>query len=329
LVQRSWKNAAPSFHSNYSNSLEKLTAPILGRTYDGISKTPAQGLLSESKSGKLIQLGYRDHANKPIEYKKLKKDTIKDIRILLGNSSAEEENENQETSKKLGASVALLPALTLEYSRIAYSMPESWGLTEDYTVGHTISGSNVARDGVESLSAGADLGRTAIKSFAALMAVDVASDGDADILNIFTNNTPSSNTPTSTPPPLPTGTPLTLHPAAVAVAAVVAGAYVTSMAVTGIRNIERKASARAHSMLANVKDQQVKHLRDSFDYAIQVARDRVKEKLRVRYHLDETLMQKDRLAVAIADVSAIANDLRYELESSVVGLQPFLVAGDD
>lgn len=329
LVQRSWQTAAPGFHSNYSISLGNLTAPLLGRTTEEESRKPSQGLLAKSNSEKLIELGYKDKSGKSIEYKKLKKDTIKDLRILLGNTSEEEEKAYQDTSKKLGASVALLPALTLEYSRIAYAMPKSWGLTGDGTLGHPISGGNVTRDGVASLSAGVDLGRTAIKAFAALLAVDVVSDGDADILNVFTNNTPTSNTPTGTPPPLPTGTPLTLHPAAVAVAAVVAGAYVTSIAITGVRNIERQASARAHSMLANVRDQQAKHLRESFDHAIAVARDRVKEKLRERYHLDETLMQKDRLAVAIADVSAIANDLRHELESSPVGLQPFLIVGED
>ena len=35
-------------------------------------------------------------------------------------------------------------------------------------------------------------------------------------------------------------------------------------------------------------------------------------------------MEKDRLAAAIADVSSITSDLRFELDASPTGLQPFL-----
>ncbi len=53
-------------------------------------------------------------------------------------------------------------------------------------------------------------------------------------------------------------------------------------------------------------------------------RERVKEKIRKRYRMDEALMEKDRLAAAIADVSSITSDLRFELDASPTGLQPFL-----
>jgi len=322
LVHRSWQNAAPKFYSDYLNSLTEITSEKLGRIGDENPQVPNQERMLHNQSEKLIKLGYLHASGKPATYQKLKTDVIKDVRILLGNSSEEEEKSYENTSKKLGVSVALLPALTLEYSRIAYSMPESWGLKQDYTLTDTPSDTNMAKEGVENVKAGVELGRTAIKSFAALMAVDVVSDGDADILSVFTNNAP-----TDASTPLPVGTPLTLHPAAVAVTAVVAGAYVASVAVTRIRTFERQASAQAHSMLTNVRDQQVKHLRQHFDHAMDVARERIKEKLQIRYRLNETLMKKDRLAVAIADVSAIAHDLRYELESSAIGLQPLLATG--
>ena len=321
LVQRSWHRAVPKFYSDYSDSLATLTSAQLGRQSEDDSQAAPQTHLPLARSRKLIQLGYVHPSGQPVRYTKLNPEKVSDIRILLGNSSQEEEQAYQDTSKQLGISVALLPALTLEYSRIAYAMPESWGLTQDYDLAHKPSGNNVAVEGVESIKTGVELGRTAIKSFAALMAVDVVSDGDSDILSVFTASKPDGS------PSLPVGTPLTLHPAAVAVTAVVATVYVASMAVTRMRTFEREASAQAHSMLANVRDQHVNHLRSQFDHAMKVARDRVKEKMRARYRMDETLMRKDRLATAIADVTSIASDLRHELDSSATGLQPLLASG--
>jgi hypothetical protein len=65
-------------------------------------------------------------------------------------------------------------------------------------------------------------------------------------------------------------------------------------------------------------------MKTHFDNSMSLVRERVKEKIRARYRMDETLMEKDRLAAAIAEVSSITSDLRYELDASPTGLQPFL-----
>ncbi len=117
-----------------------------------------------------------------------------------------------------------------------------------------------------------------------------------------------------------------MHPAAIAVTAVVAAVYVTSVAVTRLRTFEREASAQAHNMLASVRDHHVEHMKTHFDNSMKVVRERVKEKIRERYHMDEALMRKDRLAAALADVSSITSDLHYELNASPTGLQPFLAS---
>ena len=319
LVSKSWQKAAPTYFSGYSNALARLTSDRLGRLSEEGSRevSPEVPLLTQPQN--LIRLAYVHPSDQPVSYARLNQEVVSDIRILLGNSSQEEEKVHQDASKQLGISVALLPAITLEYSRLAFGMPEVCGIKPDYSEPVDGNGANHVADGVQSLRTGVELGKTAIKSFAAVLAVDVASDGDSDILGALT--TPSA--PGDGAPTFPVGV-ASMHPAAIAVTAVVAAAYVTSVAVTRLRTFEREASAQAHNMLAGVRDHHVEHMKTHFDNSMSLVRERVKEKIRKRYRMDEALMEKDRLAAAIADVSSITSDLRFELDASPTGLQPFL-----
>ena len=319
LVSKSWQKAAPTYFSGYSNALARLTSEKLGRLSEEGNRedSPEVPLLAQPQN--LIQLAYVHPSGQPVRYARLNQEVVSDIRILLGNSSQEEEKVHQDASKQLGISVALLPAITLEYSRLAFGMPEVCGIKPDYSEPVGGNGANHVADGVQSLQTGVDLGKTAIKSFAAVLAVDLASDGDSDILGAL--SAPSA--PGDGAPTFPVGV-ASMHPAAIAVTAVVAAAYVTSVAVTRLRTFEREASAQAHNMLASVRDHHVEHMKTHFDNSMSLVRERVKEKIRARYRMDETLMEKDRLAAAIAEVSSITSDLRYELDASPTGLQPFL-----
>ena len=319
LVSKSWQKAAPTYFSGYSNALARLTSEKLGRLSEEGNRedSPEVPLLAQPQN--LIRLAYVHPSGKPARYARLNQEVVSDIRILLGNSSQEEEKVHQDASKQLGISVALLPAITLGYSRLAFGMPEVCGIKPDYSEPVGGNGANHVADGVQSLQTGVELGKTAIKSFAAVLAVDVVSDGDSDILGaLSTPSVPGDGAPT-----FPVGV-ASMHPAAIAVTAVVAAAYVTSVAVTRLRTFEREASAQAHNMLASVRDHHVEHMKTHFDNSMSLVRERVKEKIRTRYRMDEALMKKDRLAAAIAEVSSITSDLRYELDASPTGLQPFL-----
>jgi tellurite resistance protein len=322
LVLGSWEKATPQFYSEYADSLKALTSKKLGQKNESDSDPKIK--LEPQKLSVLTKLGYVSQSERLTQYDKLNKQVVSDVRILLGVSSQQEEKADQTqdaASKQLKKSVQLLPALTLEYSRIAYTCsPKDLSLKENR---QGVSETNVVKEITQNVDDGTKLARTAIRSFAALLAVDVGTDGDVDLLSIFSNNPPPDATPAEGGSPnLPL--PVTLHPAAIAVAAVVAGAYVASKAVTGLRTYEKDASIQAQNMLAYVRDQHIQHLRSAFDEAMGVIRDRVEEKLRARYRMDETLMHKDRLARAIADVKTMAEDLRYELNSSNSELSPFL-----
>lgn len=324
LVRKAWQKTVPEYFSGYSDALAKLTSKKLGKLGEKDTLDEPQKVLPLDKTHKLIQLGYVHESGKPVRYSRLDKDKVNDIQILLGNSSKEEQ-ALQDVSKQLSRSVELLPAITLEYSRLAFGIPQACGLNLDldYTRPENKE-ANLVAEGVQSLGTGVELGKTAIKSFATVLAVDVLSDGDSDILGaLFGGNTPAQG---STMPPV--GGPIIMHPVAIAVTAAVAAAYVTTVAVTRLRTFEREASAQAHNMLVSVRDHHVEHLKAHFNESMGVVRERIRETIRMRYRMDETLMRKDRLAAALADVLSIASDLRYELEASPVGLQLFITNDD-
>lgn len=326
LVTGAWHENASDFFTKYVNSLSVLTIGKLGKLSEDNSTDERQTRLPSEKLKKLVDLGYMHKSGKPVRFSALNANTVRDIKILLGNSS-KEEAQYQDSSKELAANVKLIPAMSLEYSRLLYALPEVSGLSQDFT---PINGSldpNFVTEGVESLRAGVDLGRTAIKSLATVMAVDVISDGDSDILGALFGDAQSADTiegGTSSPAPMP----LSIHPAAVAATAVVAAAYLATVAVTRLRTFEKKASAQAHDMLANIRDHHVAHLCAQFDETMRVVRERVKKEMRDRYRMDEKLMRKDRLAKAFADVESITSDLRNELDSSAAGLQMFIADRD-
>lgn len=313
LVEDSWQDASAGFFNDFVNSLQQLTAAKLKPMPSGNDR---QNLPVPPKLKRLIELGYMNSAGQPVQHEQLNEERVSNIRMLLNHDNA------MEVNKQYSKSVALIPVLSLEYTRLVYATPEIieelrhyFPLEQD---DGEASASNITAEGIQTLNEGVDLGKTAIKSLAAVLAIDVVSDGDSDILGALFGQDQPSIDPTGSPlPPAP----VIMHPAAVAVTAVVAAAYVTATAVTRMRTFEKKASTQAHVMLASVHDHHIEHLRNRYDETMNAARRRISETLRARYHMDEKLMRKDRLAKAIADVNTLINDLCTDLGSSASGLQ--------
>lgn len=316
VVKQAWEHGASQLFIRYSEELAKLTGSKLGREDRAPDASAPKLLLTQEQSRSLKQVGYMHPSGQMVTFKALTPDIASDVRLLLGHRSHEDASILKTSSKSLSKSVKIVPAIALEYTRLVYALPEVIQIHDVAVTTEVAQGSNLVEEGVKSLSAGVDLGKTAIKSLATVMAVDVLSDGKADILATIIGDTSSDGTN------LP-ALPMTLHPAAVAVAAAVAAGYLTAVAVTRLRTFEKAASAQAHSMLHSVHDAHVGHLRKQFDDTMAVARGRIVEALRTRYKMDEGLMRKDRLARAMADVKSLTSDLRHDLDASAAGLHVF------
>lgn len=317
VVQAAWGSGASELFTQYAGELAQLTGRKLGRVNAAPSASSPKTLVALEQSRSLIQVGYMHPSGQMVSFKKLTPDVASDVRLMLGHHSQEDLQRHQAGSKGLRESVELLPAISLEYTRLLYAMPHAIGLHEGQHAGGVVSAKNMVEEGVDSLKASVEVGKTAIRSLATVMAVDVVSDGKADILaTIFGKAVPASDGS-------PTIVPTTLHPAAVAATAVVAAAYLTTAAVTRLRTFEKAASAQAHNMLHSVHDAHVAHLRKQFDSTMAAARARVREAVRARYKMDEALMRKDRLAQSLAAVVSLTSDLRHDLDASAAGLQLF------
>lgn len=323
MVTSAWAAGAAPLFTEYSNALEALTAKRLGRDATIPAVGAAKPLLAAEPSRALKQVGYMHRSGEMVRFTALTPDASQDLRQLLGDSPVDSNAVPPPFSKALSKSVKLVPALSLEYTRLVYALPEVVGLKDGIVPANAAPPVNLVEDGVQSLGAGVELGKTAIKSLAAVMAVDVASDGKADILNTLLGNIQTTSADTSTTLPIIPPSP---HPAAIAAAAAVAAAYLTTVAVTRLRSFEKAASAQAHTMLHGVHDAHVEHLRMQFDDTMKVARARIVDTLRARYKMDEALMIKDRLACALSTVKSLAGDLRHDLDASATGLN-VLAAG--
>lgn len=327
-VEDAWQQEGNNFLSDYANQLTGLTIGKLGPVYDSDSELSKNGNPKLSDTKKLIELGYAGRSGKPIQFKVLSEEIKNDIKIVLSHNS----NTSSETSKKLAESVRLIPIISLEYARLSYSVPK---LLADKLKLKMNDNGELIEQSVEAISKGANEGRNALKAVAALLAVDVISDGDSDILGTLFGHTKDEESETSSSDSAseestnePGGgsvPPVMLHPAAIAVTAVVAACYVTTKAVSGLRKQEQEFSIQAHSLLNAISDSHYENFCSSFDEVMRSARSRLEITLRQRFHLDENLMRKERLAKALADVIVLSNDLKAEIDSSANGLNPLLV----
>lgn len=256
-------------------------------------------------------------------FRKLDEHAINNILVLFNRKQGE-------TKGSLTSGVALIPTMALGYAELSYAnwkavkekMPDDFEENQ-----HDETQSDFVEKGVEHLGHGVELGQTAIRSIAAVLAVDVASDGDSDILKLLTEDSDSAG-PDSVISSA-SAVPLMQHPVAIAASAAVAAVYVVARSISGLRRAEQKARNQAYSMLNGVHDSYLDHFQEGFDKLMAKTRAEIRENLRERYHIGENLMRKDKLAKAIADARSIADDLRDALGSSAAGLQLFSPDADD
>lgn len=318
LVKSCWTEVAKTLHTDYAEALTQLTLDKLGRV-DAPTDTPRLEMTNNPQAGRLVELGYL-HAgsNLPVRYDKLNAERVSDLRQLLGDHP----EPQHEFSIQIAQSIELLPTVALEYARLVYAVPEIVGDGIVATQANILVGNHrAAVDSVNTLKAGVELGKTAIRSIATLLAVDVATDGKSDILaSVFNQQSPQA--PEGTEDSSTTNIPLPLvpHPAAIAAVGLVAAAHISAKTIARVRVLERKASMQAHTMLASVRDQHIAHFNSQFGQTMGAVRERLRQKLRARYRLDESLMRKDRLAKAIADVESLTKDMHTELLRSSSGV---------
>lgn len=316
-VARSW-GCPDVVMTQYSKAIGNITQKKLGAP---ISPGEREASLLPGSSP-LQRLGYVGADQKPICWKRPDKDDERNLRVLLaGRNSPAQVGTAQKPTKDFERSVKLLPALTLEYARLASLMPAVVGVAPDSLMAASASEQHdLMNQAVQQLEKGADLGQTVLRSIATILTVDIAADGEVDVVKAFLNALSPETVATvgeaGVDSAAAAGGAAAIGGVGAAVVGMVAVGYLTYSALRAVRQQDESGRVVAHAMLMNIKEHYQRHFMHHFDQMMDEVRTRLRQALRERYHLDERLMEKDRLAKAIADVRTLQRDLLDELGRS-------------
>lgn len=276
------------------------------------------GLLpSQDASTDVLQkLGYVDGNGEPVASAVLLDEGRRADLIQLFQSTAGE--GGQRTGKELEATVRLLPAMALEYVRIASLVPsviqpDAWKQVQ--MPQSDLHGS--LRTVQDEFGAFKGAAGKLVGGLGVLLAVDVAADGKADLLQAA-------------------GSLLGLETAGVAAAVspYVAGAMAAGVALflahsvlQQVRQHDLRVSGVAGAMIENIRDHWDTHLMAHYDQVMATLRRQLVAGLRRRYDLDQALVLQDRFAKAMADVRVLRRDLLEGIARSGSALDLLDAAG--
>ena len=270
---------------------------------------PKQSLHALPSTGAPLQrLGYVDDSGRSVPSTFTDEEVQRNLRALMQSKAGDV--TNGATNHKLEETAALLPVMALEYTRIASAIPEL--VRVDGTTMQEIPTSDLtqaAQSIGKQFGEFSDATRGILKGVAAVMAVDIASDGQADIINGVLG--------------IGSGGVATGGAAAAAgmtiggaVASVFAVGFLAHTAMKEMRNYDDKVGQVSRRMLRSIHDHHTKHYNDSFDDIMDQVRARLSEGLRRRYGMDQRLVKRDRLTKALADVKTLQQDLLSQLAQS-------------
>ena len=229
-------------------------------------------------------------------------------------------------AKNLERAVKLLPLLTLEYARLANLMPAVVGVLPDsLELASAAERPDLMRQAVQQLGDGVKLGQTVLRSIATILTVDIVADGKVDVVQAFLDAIKPEAVATAGKT-VGGGTAVIGGVGAAVVGGVAVG-YLAYSAMRAVRQLDEKERVVAYSMLSNIKDHHQRHFLHHFEQMMGEVRKRLRQAIRERYHLDEALMEQDRLAKAMADVRTLQGDLLNELGRSGRTLLLFNVGG--
>lgn len=328
------------------NVLDAFAAQTAALTHKRLAGPSAQGLAVDhtaagaSDGGALTRLGYVDSDGQTLAWGRPTGDDLRNMQVLLGASSADASLPALAT-KELESTVRLLPALALEYARMASLMPALVGVNPQSLTMLPASDVNAAMQSIEKqFSQMTDISKSILRGVAMVTAIDIGMDGQIDtlpaLIGALTGHA-SATTVTSTAAAggaaaatggiaangtaaagtaVQTGAAAAGMSVAAAVVGVVAVGYLAHSALQEVRRHDGQVRSVAQQMLASISDHHHAHFMSHFNQLMNQLRQHLQQRLHRRYRLDEQLMTQDRLAKALSDVVGGQRDLLEQLALS-------------
>lgn len=314
-IRLSWQSAGPLLESHAQAIAEATTRRLQSR------KTLALADQSNPQGGDAAAEKLPSHTI----LLRPNSDDIQNYQLLFRDES------QGDLTREFEKSVGLLPTLTLEYARIASLAPAAAGVN-DKTLEplNQIEKPDLPGGALGNLQKGVGVGTAVLRGIATVLAVDVATDGDLDVLAVLgkifgageSTNTPIPDTDSQNPGAVPAA-PAAAMIFGAAVIGTIAVGYLMHSAIQQVRQYDLKAAQAAHLALSGIRDRHFAHFMKHYDDSMDKMREHLKQALRQRYHLDQHLLDQDRLAKALADVRALSKDLLQHLERSGQSLALF------
>lgn len=315
-------NKLSGFFDTYSEAKEALEsdiraawpAPQVIREAHAAALTTLTGAMRgrmapPDYSGNVMQqLGYVDGKGQAVPSKLTDQTVHHDLSILLGKSNGDVVGADR--TKHLEQSVALLPALMLEYTRLTVAVPALAGMSE-LPKGDVMAAAKEVQQKFDHFS---DVSKSLIKGIGLMLAVDFSVDGHIDTIPALLQALGLGNAaPAAGGTVAAAGVGATLAATAAGVAAL---GFVVHTALQQMRFHDGQVSAFAHAMLQNVRDHHQVHYITSFDDMMRKLRAHLVRNMRQRLGLDQSLGERDRLGKALADVRMFQRDLLDALAGS-------------
>ncbi|MBP6902902.1 MAG: hypothetical protein KBC73_22605 [Burkholderiaceae bacterium] len=301
-ITEAWK-CGGSVLEAHSAAIGQLTTAKLGAPAAVISAQSAHAL--PGKAAMAERLGYAKGTAVEAWSRPNAKD-MHNLRALFGSHSSEVSTIT-DFNKDVERSIKLLPALVLEYARVASLAPGIVGVDVDkQSPVAALQRPDLVGQALGQLGEGVNLGQTVLRGIAAVLALDVGVDGELDVVNVLTTVF-TGEAGADAAASMVTGF-------GAAVIGVVAVGYLIHSALQQVRLHDLKASLAADTMLRSIRDHHLVHFLQHYDDMMAKIRAHLLQSLRRRYRLDELLVGQDRLARALADVRSLQSDLLHQLE---------------
>lgn len=315
--------------------LPKYAQLLDGLTQKKLRGVSGQGTTVLPSNHPLQRLGYMDSTNQPVPSKLTDPSVQANLAVLLRSTG--------ESTKDLEKTARLLPILAMEYARIASVLPELVGVNaRTLQAIPQIDVLASAQKVQEQFGEFKDISTSVVKGLGAMLAVDIAADGKVDTipallsaLGLGQAAIPSEAAESISGGAVVSSTAIgsaavdgavlggTAATIALSVAAVVAIGFLTHAALRQVQHHDKDVSVMAKSMLLKIRHQHSQHFTLHFNDLMSKLRSHLLQSLRQRYALDQTLMEQDHLAKALADIHVLQRDLLSELTRSGQTLQLF------
>jgi len=267
----------------------------------------SQSVLPDQSVNTVQRLGYVDGEGKAIPSKLTDQTVHHDLAILLGKSNGNVAHADR--TRQLEQSVALLPALMLEYTRLTVAVPVLSGMP-DLPRGDVMAAAKEVQDNFSQFS---EVSKSLVKGIGLMLAVDYSVDGHIDTIPALLQALGLGSAAPAAGGAAAAGIGATL---ATSAAGVVALGLVMHTALQQMRFHDGQVSAFGHAMLQNLRDHHQVHYLTHYDDMMRKLRSHLMRNMRQRLGLDQRLGERDRLGKALADVRMLQRDLLDALAGS-------------